>query len=294
MELEPSPTPVTAPRASAGLLGLFGRPFLDLERFVDTRSFAELHEEICVGLAQVPLDYTGGCHRSMNIMPPSRRSEALVDYQEVIRGLGPEDFATFRSLSDDPSAIDPKQRASLEFGEERAVPLSRRQMQWLKIRFGVYFPWKGYVELIPNRRWEDKADSDGKTFTRIARAYFPKTIAFVQSLPFTSIGRCNIMGLEAFDYGTVHRDGIPEEQEAPDSFITFCPAGNKRLFLWDDDRQTEVDVDARVYWFNDFDYHGVRGDPFFRYSIRVDGVFDPAFHSQLARHYELPGDRSTS
>src|SRR5690349_11782434 len=70
-----------------GLVGLSGRPYLDFERYVDTSFFAELHEEICLALAQMPLDYTGGSHRSMGIMPKCREPEALVDYQEVIRGM---------------------------------------------------------------------------------------------------------------------------------------------------------------------------------------------------------------
>lgn len=264
-----------------GLIGLHGRPFVDLSPYVDESALPALHEEICLALAQTPLDYTGGSHRSMGIMPPSRRAEALVDYQEVIRAMTDDEFETFRVLSDDPAAVDPAARRELEFGEERAVPLSRRQMHWLKIRFGVYFPWKGYVELIPNRRWEDKSTPAGKSFTRVARAFFPKTIAFVEALPFRQIGRCNVMGLEAFDYGTVHRDGDPDEQEAPDQFITFAPGRNKRLFLWDDVEKREVDVGATIYWFNDFDYHGVRADPFFRYSVRVDGVFTPSFEERL-------------
>jgi Rieske 2Fe-2S family protein len=36
-------------------------------------------------------------------------------------------------------------------------------------------------------------------------------------------------------------------------------------------------VNAPIFWFNDADYHGVDRAPRFRYSIRVDGVFDPAF-----------------
>ncbi|NUP10754.1 MAG: hypothetical protein HOW73_32320 [Polyangiaceae bacterium] len=283
--------------AHPGLVGIFGRPYLDLETIVFERAwgnasgpasaaiFPELHEEICLALAQMPLDYTGGSHRSMDIMPEARRSEALVDYQEVIRGMTDAEFETFRSLSDDPRAIDASRRRELEFGEERAISLSRRQMQWLKIRFGVFFPWKGYVELIPNRKWEDKSNAEGKSFTRAAEAFFPKTIAFVRSLPFASIGRCNIMGLEGFDYGTVHRDGDPADQSAPDQFITVVPAANKRLYLWDDRCTREVDVDSRVYWFNDFDYHGVRADPFFRYSLRVDGVFLPAFYRSLEERF---------
>lgn len=266
-----------------GLVGLYGRPYVDLEPYVDTAALAEIHDEICLALASIPVEYTGGSHRSMGIMPEARAAEALADYGEVIRSLSESEFATFRALSDDPEGIDPRRRAELGFGEERDVPLSRRQMLWLKVRFGVYFPWKAYVELIPNRRWGDKSSAEGKAFTRVARAYFPKTIAFVERLPFSSIGRCNVMGLEAFDYGTVHRDGDPADQTEPDHFVTFAPAGDKRLFLWDDTLGVEVPVEARAYWFNDFDYHGVSPAPHFRYSVRVDGVFDPAFLARLER-----------
>src|SRR5262249_1345774 len=154
------------------------------------------------------------------------------DYGEVIRAMNDAEFATFRALANDPSSIDPALREELEFGEEREHPLSRRQMLWLKVRFGVYFPCKAYVDLIPNRFWSEKSQNGGKEFTRQARAFFPKTIAWVTSLPFAEIGRCNVMGLEAHDYGTVHRDGDPKEQIEPDHFITICPAANKRLFLW--------------------------------------------------------------
>lgn len=267
--------------AGTGLRGLYGRPYLDLERFVDVSRMAGLHDEITLGLARVPVDYTGGSHRSMNIMPASRAGEALCDYGEVIRAMDAEMFAVFRSLADDPASVDPAR--SQEFGEEREVPLSRRQMLWLKYRHGVYFPWKVYVELIPNRWWSDKADATGKQFTRVATTLFPRTIAFVKSLPFVSVGRCNIMGLEGHDHGTVHRDGDPADQRAPDPFITFVPGPAKRLYLWDEARQEKTPVTGRAYWFNDHDYHGVEADPHFRYSVRVDGVFNEEFAAMLRK-----------
>jgi hypothetical protein len=264
------------------LRGLFpGRPFVSLERFVDTSALGAIHEEVCLAFTSIPVDYTGGSHRSMGIMPPSKRDEAFGDYGDVIRALSPEQFETFRSLADDPKSIDPTRQSELEFGEEREHPLSRRQMLWLKVRHKVYFPWKAYLELIPNRYWTDKANPEGKEFTRLAQTFFPKTIAFVRRLPFLHIGRCNVMGLEANDHGTVHRDGDPAEQTEPDHFITLCPAGDKRLFLWNEERLEKTPVPGRAYWFNDHDYHGVDADPFFRYSIRVDGVFRPDFLEML-------------
>ena len=52
--------------------GIFGRPFVDLERYVDRGALESIDEEISLGLAEVPVDYTGGSHRSMEIMPASR------------------------------------------------------------------------------------------------------------------------------------------------------------------------------------------------------------------------------
>ncbi len=164
-------------------------------------------------------------------------------------------------------------------------PLSRRQLLWLKYRYGVYFPWKVYVELMPNRWWSEKHLSEGKRFTRLAESLFPRTLDFVRQLPFESLGRCNLMGLEAHDHGTLHRDGEPEEQTAPDQFITFSPAQNKTLVLWDPLTRAQVPVAGQAVWFNDFDYHGVLAAPWFRYSIRVDGVFRDAFVAAIAAEF---------
>ncbi len=269
------------------LVGLYGRPFLDLTPLLSLPPLDDVHEEVCAGLAQVPVDYTGGSHRSMDIMPPSRRAEAVVDYVEVLRALDDAQWARFVALADDPAAFDDVERDDI--GEERGVPLSRRQMLWLKVRHGVYFPWKAYVELIPNARWGDKANPVGKAFTRNAKAFFPKLVDVVSRLPFTAIGRCNIMGLEANDWGTVHRDGHPEEQDAPDEFITLSfpvPAERqKRLFVWDEAAQRAHDVNGTAIWFNDFDHHGVAPAPYFRYSVRVDGVFVDDFRAQIASHF---------
>ncbi|HEV8269080.1 MAG TPA: hypothetical protein VGR00_12635 [Thermoanaerobaculia bacterium] len=276
---------VEAPaRASkAALRGVFGRPFVALDDLFDLSALPAIHDEICLALAQMPTSYTGGSHRSMGIMPKEREEEALVDYQEVIRSLDEEGFATFRSLSDDPDAVDRARRQDLQFGEERDVPLSMRQMLWLKMRHRVYFPWKVYAELIPNERWEDKLEAAGKRFTRRAEALFPKTVAFVKRLPLEYVGRCNVMGLEAHDHGTVHRDGDP--LGAPEPFLTICPAADKRLYVYDPATDARIPVEGRVVWFNDHDYHGVLADPFFRYSVRVDGPFTPEFRDTLVKRY---------
>ncbi|WP_224365079.1 hypothetical protein [Hyalangium versicolor] len=274
--------------SSDGLVGLWGRAFLNLEPYLDLAKLESLDDEICYALAQVQTSYTGGSHKAMGIMPPSLAEDPYIDYGQVIRGFSKEEFATFVSLGREPEAFDAKQRHTYEFGEERDHPLTREQMLFLKFKHGVYFPWKVFYELVPGGYWSEKSTAQGKDFTREARLYFPRTVAFVRSLPFREIGRCTLLGLEANDHGTVHRDGEPEDQTAPDHFITVCPRGNKRLFLWDEQARRKLPVTGRAYWFNDFDYHGVEADPFFRYSLRVDGAFEPEFLERLRRDHAVP------
>jgi hypothetical protein len=270
----------------SGIAGIGGHPFLDLERHLDLAALPDVHEEVCLALAQLPVDYTGGSHKSMGIVPPSLGDDPWVDYGHVLRRMSEKELATFVSLSDDPPP-EPETVKPHQWGEERDHPLSRRQMLYLKYRYGVYFPWKVYYELIPNRYWDEKSSAEGKSFTRQARAFFPRTIAFVSSLPFSQIGRCNVMGLEANDHGTVHRDGVPADKPRPDHFVTVVPGPKKRLFLWSEEAREKVPVLSSAYWFNDSDYHGVEADPHFRYSIRVDGVFRPDFVEALRRDFAL-------
>jgi len=57
----------------------------------------------------------------------------------------------------------------------------------------------------------------------------------------------------------------------------------KRFDLLAPDGTSEVIVDSPIYWFNDMDWHGVHADPVFRYSVRVDGVFEAGFLDRIRR-----------
>jgi hypothetical protein len=262
---------------------LFGRPYLDLTRYLDAAALCGLDEEICAALSQLDTTYTGGSHKWMGIVPPSLGADAHADYGEVIAGMSRDQFAAFVALSDTPDEFDLDRQADYEFGEERDWALNKRQMHYLEYRYGVYFPWKVFYELIPNERWDERAHPEGKSFTDEARRLLPRTVAFVEALPFAQLGRCNLLGLRSHDHGTVHRDGHPSDPVG--HFITLCPRANKRLFLWDEQARREIFVEGQACWFDDYNYHGVAADPWFRYSIRVDGVFAPEFLASLHRDF---------
>jgi Rieske 2Fe-2S family protein len=266
------------------LHGIWGLPYVDLAPLLDTAPLAAIDEEVSLGLTQVQPSYTGGTLEWMGVVAPPVHDDGYADAMRIVQGLSRDDFARFVSLADDPGAFDPDRRAEYAFGDETDHPLTKAQMLWLKYRHGAYFPWKVAYHFLENELWEDKNSGEGKGFRREARRVFPRTVAFLESLPFREIGRAILFGLESNDHAPLHRDTVPGSKSEVDHCITIAPRPGKRFFLADPALRTRLVVDTPLYWFNDMDWHGVEPDPFFRYSIRVDGVFEPAFLADLRRH----------
>jgi hypothetical protein len=260
------------------LHGIWGRPYIDLTKLIDPSPLERVHEEVCWGLARVETSYTGGTLKWMGVTAPSVNRDGYVDAMHAIGRFGPDELEKFASLADDDDDGE-----AHEFGDETDRPFSKSQMLYLKYRHGVYFPWKVVYHLLENVWWEDKNSGDDKEFGDEAQELFPETVAFIRELPFREIGRCVLFGLEAHDHAPLHRDTAPDAKRAIDHSISICPRGDKRFFLSSPDLSQRVPVTSRLYWFNDMDWHGVEADPFFRYSIRVDGVFEPEFVEQLQR-----------
>jgi glycine betaine catabolism A len=281
---EPDSAPPPPPPKSK-LVGIWGRPYLDLSGDVDISCFAEIDEEIAYGLARVEVGRTGGSLKHMGVVAPWVHEDPYVDYGHVIEGLSREELERFVSLAHDPSIFDPARLHDYRFGDETDHPLSAAQIRYLVYRHDVYFPWNVCYHLLEDERWEDKHSGAGKDFAPEAQALFPRTVAFVKSLPFIEIGRAVIFGLEADHHAPLHRDSEPGKDLTIAQSISFSPRGNKRLYLTDADGGSRTIVRAPIYWFNDMDYHGVLPDPFFRYSIRVDGVFEPGWARRLARKH---------
>lgn len=283
----PEPEPEPENLSIGRLWGIWGKPYIDLSHELDTTRFADLDEEISYGLACVPTERTGGSLKWMNVVAPWVQGDGYVDYGQVLEKLDGDEFARFISLAEHPEAFDLDRRSDYTFGDETDHPLTPAQVRYLLYRHRVYFPWRDAYHLLENDRWEDKHSGSGKAFSEEARRYFPKTIAFIESLPFTEIGRAVIFGLEANDHAPLHRDSEPGKVLGVAQSISFSPRGNKRLYLVDPDGGSHTVVRARAYWFNDMDYHGVLADPFFRYSVRVDGVFDPKWVRALESAHRL-------
>ncbi len=268
------------------LVGIWGRPYIAMDEvFKDLLSPAvlrEIDDEVTRALVDIEPGQTGGGLKHMGICAPWVNDDPFVDYSDVIERFDLDEWKQLVALADDPHAFDVERWREIRFGDETDHPLNRRQMRWLTFRYGVYFPWKVCVHLLENDRWEDKHDGAGKAFTDEALRHFPRTIEVIRSLPFTEMGRVVLFGLMPNDHAPAHRDSEPGRDLSVAQSLSIDPRGDKAFYLANVDGD-EVDVDARVYWFNDMDYHGVRAAPFFRYSIRIDGRYEPEFLRALQR-----------
>ena len=261
-------------------IGIFGAPYVGLEHLVTPAQLDEMDTEITRGLLEVETHYTGGTLKWMGVVAPWLVDDGYLDAMHVIEGMPRPELEELVALADDPDSID-LDAAGLAFGDETDAPFNRRQERWLSLRHGVYFPWKVCYHLLENDRWDDKHSGAGKAFGEEARRVFPRTIAIIESLPFVEIGRAVVFGVEPNDHAPLHRDTEPGRSLGVAQSISIDPRGNKGFYLQNDPADEPLVVSDRVYWFNDMDYHGVTPAPFFRYSVRIDGVFDPVFVRSL-------------
>lgn len=265
----------------APIHGLFGRPFIDLGDLLDDAALTEMDREITRGLVRVTPSYTGGSLKWMGVVAPWQMEDGYLDLMHVVEQMSRDELAELAALGDTPVDLDGG--PAVAFGDETDHPLTLAQMRWLSLRHGVYFPWKVCYHLLENDQWDDKHSGAGKDFSDEARSLFSATIARIESLPFREIGRVVIFGLEPNDHAPLHRDTEPARALSVAQSISIDPRGDKRFYLNNAEGDEPLVVDARVYWFNDMDYHGVLADPFFRYSLRVDGVFERDFVRALER-----------
>lgn len=280
---EPGERDERGPPRQAPIHGIFGEPFQRLDELIGQDELAAIDREVTLGLSQVESSYTGGSLKWMGVVAPWCMKDDYRDLMHAIQDFSAVEFAEFNQLADDPGALELGRQHEYRFGDETDHPLNKAQMRYLAYRHGVYFPWKVCYHLLENERWDDKHSGSGKAFGQEALSFFPRTIAAIRNLPFREIGRAVIFGLEPNDHAPLHRDSEPGASLAIAQSISIDPRGNKRFFLTNGEGDEPLVVDSRIYWFNDVNYHGVLGDPFFRYSIRVDGQFTSAFVKALER-----------
>ena len=241
-----------------GAQGIGGRYFVDMMPYLDTAPFGDLHLECCRGLAKSRPAFTLG--RFSGQLPPSLRETEFAGVEiepEIIRQI--EKY--------DPSGVHRQAMADMDRTERRL---------YLYFALGGLSPWYATLYLRQNSFADKTQRNAGEAAWTPSARHFPKLTAYIESLEgrvFREVGRVLFFLSHQGVAIPVHRDGPPIPHR--DHCINFYFERGRPAYIWDECRNQRhyIGNDILAYFFNNRDYHGVDAEPWFRYTLRVDGTF---------------------
>jgi len=241
-------------------------PIISMDQYIDHSSDQDLHIECCKGLALADDIKMGMVYGAL---PPEevQRFHGHDCWTEMIRDLEKYDPTGIHRL-----AIEDLIRSSP--GKEMQVIY-----KYAYFALGSVIPW--FFALYLKKNDFGKKTQDLGQWTESAK-YFPNVIKYLDTLPFKTIGRVLFFTTYPHAGVTIHRDSVVAEH-SDHNINLFFDGGWRPSFIWDEKKKIKIYLsrDAKSYFFNNRDYHGVDPEPIFRYTLRVDGTFTDELCEEL-------------
>lgn len=240
------------------LRGVYNQAYLNLDSLIDVKRLKDLHDEMAFGISQSYID-------KGVVSCGNQKSEKKLELCEVLRK--PENYLTEAQI-------------------KRLHQLGNlHQKAWFCcLLLPIHHPY--FMVFIRRERsfWK-KQYRDHCDWTQNAQ-FFPETIQFISTLPFKEVGRI-IFFITDHHYETlIHYDANDEFARAnhPNTEMIYLRSRlDKRLFLFDENLQKKIYVDAHASFWNDLDWHGTEPSPQKTFALRVDGFFTDEFKHQLSQ-----------
>ena len=257
------------PYEEFGILGVGKNrtPIINMDQYIDHSKDADLHIECCKGLA-MSKDY--GTGMLIGALPPHEveRYSGRTSWSEMLSS------DQFKSL--DPTGVHQKTIEEISYlGGADAYTMINKYMYYA---LGSVIPWF-FTLYLKNNNFNTKT-KDVTQWTEAA-ARFPNVVEYINILPFKEIGRVLFFATYPNAGVVTHRDS-PVVEHSDHNINLFFDSG-RPSFVWDEIKKEKVYLDqsAKSYFFNNRDYHGVDPEPYFRYTLRVDGTFTDEVCDQL-------------
>jgi hypothetical protein len=258
------------------ILGINGRPYYDLEKFLDMDKFDQLQSEITRGFADSKEFAKEGTWMKPGFTFTDMSYK--INWKPIYQAL-----EEYEKLADD----DPIKIAGWDLYCNIKDYNSRNKFtRYLKMALGAYDPYTYYF-LWEEGSWNDRTSA--RNLTKEA-AFFPGTVKWVESLIdneiFEHIGRVIFFHCEAGGIPFEHRDldannGMDQIFPHRNEFIHIRPNTKKAFYIWDPASKNKVYLNTRAAWWNDQDWHGGETIMEQSYSLRIDGKFTEKFREIL-------------
>jgi hypothetical protein len=240
-------------------------PIVSMDKYIDTSQHEFLHLECCKGLALTENYKTGMYPGELHI---SEKSKEKISFSEML----------YRLTDYDPTGVHTK---NLEELEKTASNPRQAIYKYIYYAMGADIPWffalylreQGFSKKLnkPEIMWNDTAERN-----------FPNLISYINKLPFKEIGRVLFFTTYPGAGVSAHRDYYINSHK-DQNINLFFSAGWRPSFVWDDISKEKIYLEngATSYFFNNRDYHGVDSESVFRYTLRIDGIFEDWLQEEL-------------
>lgn len=234
-------------------------PMVSMDPYIDHSMDTELHTECNWGIAA---------------------SDEYIKTGMMFGGMPPEEeerlqTKSWTSILADMETHDPT-GMHRRFLEQKLSTLKSSKDKQAVYRYVYYamggtIPWFFALHLITS----SFIKKDKENSVSPAANNFPLLMDYIQTLPFKEINRVLFLTTYPNAGIPIHRD-LPVGDHKDHSINLFFDGGWRPSFIWDPIKKEKLylEADARSYFFNNRDYHGVDAEPVFKYTLRVDGVFN--------------------
>lgn len=260
--------------------GIDGHPYIDLDPYIDTLGFQNLHPEICKGFA-LARDFA----KEGTWMTPGYKFDDMsyiLNWKPIYKA-----FEEYQKLPDDnPIKIQGREIFPKDFKDYKQRNIFTR---YLKSALGANDPYIYYF------LWEE-GDWNNRSGTRNPTAiqhHFPGVVKWVENLVetniITQIGRVIFFHCEHNGIAFEHRDldarnGVLENNYYTThrhEFIHIRYRTKRGFYIWDPAKQNKVYINSNAAFWNDEDWHGGECSNEQEYGMRVDCVFSDDFRKKI-------------
>lgn len=240
----------------------------NMDKYLPKADLDELHYECCMGLAamdNVKIGMFGGA------IPPFEvdNFDGVTGWSEVFRNL--EQY--------DPTGDHRKNIEKIyDMHGGQWGPARMQIYKYIYYAIGGPVPWF-YLVYILKGEFSQKTQVPGKP-TQAAK-YFSKTLDYIYKLPLKMVGRALFFTTYPNAGVTCHRDAPSVAHKDHNINLFFCSGRPSYIYNEITEERTYLDPEAKSYFCNNRDYHGVDPEPRFRYTLRIDGVFEDWLQEEL-------------
>lgn len=256
--------------------GIGGKPYINLDPFLDVNGFVDLHPEICKGFA-LARDYA----KEGTWMSPGfdqSRGSYQWDWKPIYKA-----FEEYNALPlDHPIRLAGADIFPNDFKDYKQRNLFTR---YLKSAMGANDPYMYYF-LWEEGDWNNRNGTRERTEIQ---NYFPGAVKWVENLIDTNVisqvGRvifflCDHNG-KAFEHRDLDaKNGVFEDDyytPHTNEFIHIRYRTKRGFYIWDPDSQDKHYVNSHAGFWNDQDWHGGEQSNEQEYAMRVDCKFTDEF-----------------